>query len=156
MSTRLIYCPLMILLLTLAGTLQAREDDYFGRLFTSPEQRDRIDTIRYATEPEPEEIAVIEPEPEPEQQEIPPNISLRGMIRGGDGEPVYWINDSNSMQADFMQDSITVLPGNEGSREILIRLPDDRIIPLQVGESYIPDSEKTPQTELQRVETRNR
>ncbi len=157
MLERLIYYPFVILILILSAGGWANDGDYFGRLFTSPEQRDRIDAIRYAPEPEPEEMVTIEPvEPEPAPQELPVNIKLRGMVRSNSGEPVYWINDSNSMQADFLQENLTVLPGKNGSRQVQIRLPDDRIIPLQIGESYTPGIEEAPQTDTRRMETRDR
>lgn len=145
MPRLLLYMAGMLSLLVPVFSL-AEDTDYIGRLFTTPEQRAEIDAIRYAVEPEPKEVLVIElnePEARTEPKTAQMPIRLRGMIRGSDGEPVYWINDGNSMQADFLQDNIAVLPGDNSSRKVRIRLPDDRVIPLQIGESYIPGTDTT-------------
>lgn len=143
MPRLLLYMVGMLSLLVPVFSL-AEDTAYIGRLFTTPEQRAEIDAIRYAAEPEPKEVLVIEldkPEArtEPEPAQMP--IRLRGMIRGSDGEPVYWINDGNSMQADFLQENITVLFDESDKDRIKIRLPDDSVIPLEVGESYIPKND---------------
>lgn len=142
--------PFIFLLWLIPASGFAAEDDHFGRLFTTPEQRSEMDALRYAEEPEPrQEVLIPEPENvEPETALSP--IRLRGIIRRGDSEPVYWINDSNSMQADFLQENITVMPGQSGNEGVKIRLPDATIVPLNVGESYIPatDSKDRPSLDI--------
>lgn len=141
----MIITLLSCLPLTLPGAGISGHAEPLGRLFTTPEQRAEIDAARYTVRPDPEPIVIPEPETlKPERNQISAPIRLRGMIRGGGGEPIYWINDSNSMQADFLQENITVLPDRAGSRQVEIRLPDDRVIPLQVGESYLPSAKDGP------------
>ncbi len=139
------YSSYILLLWLLPASAPAAEDDHFGRLFTTPEQRSQMDALRYAEEPEPShEVLVHEPEKvAPRTTQNP--IRLRGIIRRSGAEPVYWINDSNSMQADFLQENITVMPEKTGNDSVEIRLPDDTIVPLQVGESYMPESESQSQ-----------
>lgn len=143
------YSPLILLLFLLPAGAYAAGDDHFGRLFTTPEQRSQMDALRYAEEPEPSHEVLV-PEPEKVAPRTTQNpIRLRGIIRRSGAEPVYWINDSNSMQADFLQENITVMPEMTGSDSVEIRLPDATIVPLQVGESYIPESESQSQSQAQ-------
>lgn len=140
-AARCLGTSLLMLLLIAASVAAADADaDQLGRLFTTPEQRARIDSLRYAIETE---LPKVEPEvtSQPaEPKEIIPlaPVHLRGLISSADGNLVYWINDSSNLQADFLQNSITVLPGTATNKGVSIKLPDESIVPLQVGESYIP------------------
>jgi len=122
--------------------------DDFGRLFTTPEQRQQLQEFRFrAPEPvvvnqEPElEIDIEEivlPE-EPEEPELVDVIHVRGVVYRSDGEHTAWINDSNTFVGDLESQYIQVNTEEIEPDQIQLTMPDNTTkIKVKVGDYFDP------------------
>lgn len=137
-----IYISFVLMLIV--GTVSANE---FGRLFTSPEQREQLDELRYQQDVEPIKLNVeIDEKSTRDDTERSPNMSVRvnGLIVREDGKNAAWINNASTFEGDLGMESILVREGDITSEEVQIRLPgNNKIIKLKVGEQYIPGEDDT-------------
>lgn len=121
----------------------AEDSDTIGRIFTTPIQRAQIDSIRYAIESETKQKVVIMESDSPAGEPAPAlkPLSLHGIIRSPSGETVYWINEISNLRANSLQQqNIEVITDSSLKDGVKIRLPEDHIVPLQVGDTYVPES----------------
>ena len=131
----------MLLLLALDAAFAAD----FGRIFTTPEQRQKLDALRYRTEqPEPNLIlqqkSFDKPEPEPE---ILAPIRLDGLIYRQNGQNAAWINEASTLEGDIGLQDIGVDPKKISQDSVEIVLPGGGpAIKLKVGEKYLPSPGK--------------
>jgi len=117
--------------------------DNLGRLFTSADERQKLEKIRQIKE-EPikiEEVKKIE-EPAVVKKEtvIRDSITLRGLVHRSDGKSTAWVNDTNTFDGDLDSELIQV-PGNEiKSDQVTIIMPDDSTqVELRVGNVFTPE-----------------
>lgn len=123
--------------------------DELGRLFTSQQDRRKLDRIRNTKpKPEPEKVEVIEVdiegmiEPVVEKKEIVIRdaITLKGIVHRSDGKNTAWINDSNTFEGNLESQFIQVPDSKISSDQATIIMPDDSTeVELKVGEVFTPN-----------------
>ena len=119
--------------------------DGFGRLFTSLEQRQQLESLRQQ-EIQEEEIQLVDEitsfateviEKVEEIIEPTPTVELKGVIYRKNGKRVAWINDSNTLSGDMEGEDINVK--NRDIRANSIRMiPKDgeKPVVVRVGERF--------------------
>jgi len=137
----------LLVLALLAGTnvetVNAAEE--FGRLFTTPAQRQRLDELRKVS-PEQrikidEQSLLLEEETE-EVEEAPADVlTVRGLVHRSKGRNTAWINDSNSFEGGLSSQYIII--GTIGSDRVEILIPGSETrVKLNVGQSFDPIAEQ--------------
>ncbi|WP_139150885.1 hypothetical protein [Halofilum ochraceum] len=109
-------------------------------LFTTPEQRERLDRIR--AEATAEELAR-EPEPEPEPAATaapkpPPRVHLRGFVRRSKGPSAVWVNSGNTLQGTAVGEGLAA--GRVEGATVVVTLPDGKQVRLKPGQTWDPES----------------
>jgi hypothetical protein len=111
-------------------------------LFTTPEQRERLDRVR--AEATAEELAR-EPEPEPESAprataapKPPPRVHLRGFVRRSKGPSAVWVNSGNTLAGSAVGDGLSA--GRMEGATVVVTLPDGRQVRLKPGQTWDPES----------------
>jgi len=117
------------------------QEQYPARFFTTPEQRDAIDSIRYATESE----ISLHPLPEPDKNELEKKtttktelVNFKGYIKNPKGDAVYWVNNKNSMEHDFNKNNFDLQKVKSAAEILRLIVDDEKDIQLKAGESYLP------------------
>jgi hypothetical protein len=138
----LLQCHLIILAVSCFNIAYA---DNLGRLFTTAEERQKLEKIRQRVEPEDnfETVKVekvvepVMPEKEVVQRE---EIYLKGLVHRSDGKSTAWINDSNTFDGDLESQFIQVSDEQIKSDQVTIIMPDDSThVELKVGEAFTPE-----------------
>ena len=132
----------LILLLGLQSGLPVHGAENFGRLFTSPAQRTRLDTLRQ-TGPEivveisDAELGVSDTV---QEQAAPRNaITLKGVVYRGGGASTAWVNDSNTYEGNIAAQDIQVPETRIGKDHVEMNITGNQsVIRLRVGETYDP------------------
>lgn len=113
-------------------------------LFTTPEQRERLDRIR--AEATAEELAR-EPEPEPSPErgaaaapQPPPRVHLRGFVRRSKGPSAVWVNSGNTLQGAAVGEGLAA--GSVEGATVVVTLPDGQQVRLKPGQIWDPESGK--------------
>jgi len=131
----------LALCLFLSGIVQAEE---FGRFFTTPGQRARLDNIRNA-EPEilveiMEDDLVMEDEPLLERDPIDA-LTVKGLVHRKNGASTAWVNESNTYEGDIASQYIKISGDNIQQDQVLMNIEGSNSgINLKVGETYDPGS----------------
>ena len=135
----------IVLLLGLQSGLPVQGAESFGRLFTSPAQRERLDAMR-RTGPE---ITVEISDAELElsntvQEQAPLNaITLKGVVYRGGGASTAWVNDSNTYEGNIAAQDIQVPETRIGKDHVEMSISGNQsVIRLRVGESYDPATDR--------------
>jgi len=124
-------------------------DDKLGRLFTTPEQRQKLQQLRFhppesevvAQEPEIdiEEIMLPEEPEKPEEPKLVDVIHVKGVVYREDGKNTAWINDSNTFVGDLESQYIQVNTREIEPDQIQLTMPDKTTkIKIKVGGYYDP------------------
>jgi hypothetical protein len=132
-----------LLLATAAGAETVPRDFGDQRLFTTPSERERLDTLRAQRS--------ADAETEPEQERNPASqesqtakpadpIELRGYIQRSDGPAAYWLNDSSSIDRSGLPDGVAIESGRLDGGSVIVTLPDGRKVRLEPGETWDPES----------------
>lgn len=134
--SRLPACLLLVLILPMVPPVPAAGPS----LFTTPEQRERLDRIR--AEATAEELAR-EPEPEPEPQataapKSPPRVHLRGFVRRSKGPSAVWVNSGNTLQDAAVGEGLAA--GRVEGATVVINLPDGGQVRLKPGQTWDTES----------------
>lgn len=111
-------------------------------LFTTPEQRERLDQTRaemtaeeLAREPEPE------PEPQPAAKPKPqPRVQLRGFVRRSKGPSAVWVNDGNTLKGSAVGEGLAA--GRVDGSTVVVTLPDGKQVRLKPGQTWDPEMEQ--------------
>jgi len=117
----------------------------FGRFFTSPEQRVRLDNLR-SGRPE-VVIKITEQDLVDEQPQTPAGppqdaLTVKGVVRRHGGASTAWINDSNTYEGDLASQYITVDENDIHDNRVLLKITGSgEDIEVKVGETYDPDSD---------------
>lgn len=130
-------CLLLLLLVTIAHGAENREADTkdWGRLFTTPAERARLDAWRVAGESLPPTAASMARSGQEASPE--PSISVQGYIKPGDGgNGTVWVNGMPLKEHDA-EHGIAVQSVRADHR-IRLRLNDGRLVDLKAGEAYRP------------------
>lgn len=124
---------------------QAASDD-FGRLFTTPEERRKLQTLRYA-KPEPEIIEVEIPvnlveEVVAESVEQPDieGITLNGIVYRKGSKSTVWLNGNNSYEGSLASEYLRINEGDIDSEKVSVTVPEVGLeVDLKVGQTYEPN-----------------
>lgn len=132
----------IILLLGLQSGLPVYSAESFGRLFTSPAQRERLDALRRAGPEITVEIsdAELELSNTVQEQAAPLNaITLKGVVYRGRGASTAWVNDSNTYEGNISAQDIQVPETRIGKDHVEMSIGENQsVIRLKVGETYDP------------------
>lgn len=128
--------------------------DSLGRIFTSEQDRNRLDYIRKQKPlvekkmTDTEEVdEVFEEEEAEEEIVIRDTLNLKGFVRRSDGKNSAWINEGNTYEGDLDTIYIKVRPEDIGDDKVTINMPDNETrVRLKVGEAYDPDSKQVLKT----------
>jgi hypothetical protein len=139
-TTACLLLALTALLLT--GTSGA--EAVFGRLYTTPKQREQLDAARNKP---PQETIIInvaeQPDTELSEDELSTSqsISLDGIVYRSDGKNTAWINRSSTNEGNLETQFTKVDEKDVRSNQVKITLPDKQTrIDLKVGQQYDIDS----------------
>lgn len=116
----------------------------FGRLFTTPRQRQQLDELRKARAGDividiKDEEMDIDEETTIEENNTG-DIVIKGLVHRSDGKNTAWINESNSYEGD-LSSQYTGIIENRISRdrvEVEMTGEDGKNLSLKVGQSYNP------------------
>ena len=147
-SGKFISGSLLILSFALSGITftQAASDD-FGRLFTTPEERRKLQTLRYA-KPEPEIIEEVDIPVElveemvvesVEQPDIE-GITLNGLVYRKGSKSTVWLNGTNSYEGSLASEYFRINTGDIDSEKVSVTVPEVGLeFDLKVGQTYEPN-----------------
>ena len=146
-SGKFISGILLILSFALSGIpyTQAASDD-FGRLFTTPEERRKLQTLRNA---KPQVKVEVVPEVfiddidenvgEIEQPDIE-GITLNGLVYRKGGKSTVWLNGTNSYEGNLASEYFRINAGDINSEKVSVTVPEaDLEFALKVGQTYEPN-----------------
>ena len=147
---KLISLPGICVLCGLISTVFDVNADTLGRIFTSEEDRGRLEYVRKqkpmveAPVTETTEIEeIFAEEPAEEEILIRDTLNLKGFVRRSDGKNSAWINEGNSYEGDLDTLYINVSPEDIGDDNVTINMPDNKTqVQLKVGEAYDPASQQ--------------
>lgn len=139
---------LVLIAMTLSFVLPVQADT-LGHLFTTEQQRNRLDYMRSQkivvekSVVAPEDVdEILEPEIE-EEAVIKDSINIKGIVKRSDGKHSAWINDSNTYEGDLDTLYLNVGPEHISSDRVKIKMPDKETeIELRVGEAYDPNTDQ--------------
>jgi hypothetical protein len=128
-----------------------------SRLFTSPTERAKLDSMRQAASAVALQAQEAQKEPEAESTAIPlpAQITMQGYVKRSDGKKsTVWINhqalQENSATADVQ---IGNLPNKNqlGSNAVSLKLPSNgQKFNLKAGQSYLPDQNRVVEVNAHR------
>jgi hypothetical protein len=140
-----LFIFLLASLAGLASTQVVAEDD-FGRLFSSPAERQRLDILRQN-----QKLIVATPQKnmlsEPAVNELPAPITLQGYVKRSDGSTTLWVNNK-PVQENSAQDNVEIgrltkqqNPAKNGSDSLNVRIPaTGKSVRLKAGQQYAPET----------------
>jgi hypothetical protein len=109
------------------ATLAQAQPPQLGRLFSSPEERARLDAGRSGTPPA---VAVQVAPPPPPPPPGPP-MELNGLVQRSSGRSTVWLNQA-PQQEPYNQVS--------GASQLTLRLSNGQVVVLKPGQQYDPAS----------------
>lgn len=119
-----------------------------SRLFTSPIERTKLDSMRQAASAAALQAQETQKEPEAETAlPLPPAIVMQGYLKRNDGKKsTVWINhqalQENGATGDVQIGSISN-HSQQGSHELLLKLPSNgQKFKLKAGQRYLPDENR--------------
>lgn len=115
----------------------------FGRLFTTPAQRQQLDELRKSQADI--KVEVLSEELTIEQDQVTESagtgeLVLRGLVYRSDGKNTAWVNDSNSYEGDLSAQYARVLEERVAAGQVVIEIggADGGQLSLKVGQSFNP------------------
>jgi len=147
MSTfKFISAVLLISGFVLSGIPYAQAaSDGFGRLFTTPVERKKLQVLRYSKpEIKAEELVriIVEEIEDVEEMERPDieGITLNGLVYRKGSKSTVWINGSNSYEGSLSSEYFRINAGDISSEKVSVTVPVvDLKIDLKVGQTYEPN-----------------
>jgi len=123
--------------------------DGFGRLFTTPEERKKLQVLRYSKlqveEPvEPVELIAEEIKEHVADLERPDieGITLNGIVYRKGSKSTVWINGTNSYEGSLSSEYFRIKAGDISSEKVSVTVPEvDLKFDLKVGQTYEPNDE---------------
>jgi hypothetical protein len=140
---RLIFLVLLSFQFIFNGAVYAAEP--LGRLFSTPEERSHLDSLREAKKNQPMESETVVEQNVIERRPLvlPEVINMQGYVKRNDGkDSTVWIN-GEAMQENTGNKDVRVgkLPAN--SNHIPIRIPaNGQQLSLKAGQVYDPESNR--------------
>ncbi len=137
-----------VVILSLFMTSNSVSADTLGTLFTSEEERARLEYVRkqkpvvekFITGAE-EIDEVFDEVPVNEEIDVRDTLNLKGFVKRSDGKNSAWINDGNTYEGDLDTLYIKVNSDDINDDNVTINMPDNKTqVRLKVGEAYDPNS----------------
>ena len=127
-------------------TTQAASDD-FGRLFTTPEERKKLQVLRYAAPELDEEIEIIVEEFDVVEEEVKTRdingITLNGIVYRKGNKSTVWLNGSNSYEGNLSSEYYRINTKDINDKKVSVTVPEvDLQFDLKVGQTYEPNDER--------------
>ena len=129
------------------STAQAASDG-FGRLFTTPEERKKLQELRYSA-PEVEkvvEVFIEEIEEFTEEKDEPRDIegiTLNGLVYREGNKSTVWLNGSNSYEGSLESEYFRINTNDINSEKVSVTVPEAELgFDLKVGQTYEPNNER--------------
>ncbi len=124
--------------------VEAASDD-FGRLFTTPEERNNLQMLRYAA-PEVEEVNIIIEEIDAVVEQAEPRdiegITLNGLVYRKGSRSTVWLNGTNSYEGSLSSEYFRINTNDINDKNVSVTVPEvDLKFDLKVGETYEPNEE---------------
>jgi hypothetical protein len=129
----------------LIAAMQTVHADPIGRLFTTPQQRQKLNDLRRAELENPEPTlgpSVISADTPTQARDTPHNpITVRGLVTREGGRSTAFINESNSYEGDIASEYIRVRSGDIEGGEIKLVTPyGESAVALKVGQTLEPST----------------
>ncbi len=120
--------------------------DGFGRLFTTPVERKKLQVLRNSKPQvkEPVKIIVEEIKGPVEEIERPDieGITLNGIVYRKGSKSTVWINGTNSYEGSLSSEYFRIKADDINSEKVSVTVPEvDLKIELKVGQTYEPNDE---------------
>jgi hypothetical protein len=135
----------LLVIITIFVFIAPVNADNLGRIFTSADERIKLERIRHTKE-KPKKIEAVNIEDIIEPLEVEKEIvereaiTLKGLVHRSDGKNTAWINDSNTFEGDLESQYIQVPDSKIKSDQVTIVMPDDSTnVELKVGEAFTPE-----------------
>ncbi len=161
-----IFLLWMLVLASVAGPLQAAPDADFGRLFSTPQERSRLDSLRQNRALQTARPQTGSPAA-PVAAEMPEPVTMQGYVKRSDGATTLWINNQ-PVQENSALDQVEIgrltsqkNATRNGSDSLHIRIPaTGKQVRLKAGQVYAPETgqvveqkllEKAKQLELEQT-----
>lgn len=126
--------------------------DGFGRLFTTPEERNKLQELRYAVpepEPEPEEVIeiIVDEIDEVADEKAEPRdiegITLNGIVYRKGNRSTVWLNGSNSYEGSLTSEYFRINTSDIHNEKVSVTVPEVNLdFDLKVGQTYEPNDER--------------
>ena len=133
---------LLTFILVLSATPAVVQAVDFGRLFTTPSQRQQLDELRRTQPAVVVEVSSDELEVDqgPARQDVEQDkLKIKGLVYRSDGKSTVWINESNSYEGDLSSDYTHVDSGRIHRDGVDISLPGEQLpLSMKVGQSLDP------------------
>lgn len=135
--------------------LYAEGVDDFGRLFSRPNERSKLDVMRQN-----QKLKVIAPEPvdngteEPAPVTLPDPITLQGYVKRSDGSSTVWINNQ-PVQEGSTVNNVNIGRLNENAKQgtLDVKIPaNGKHIRLKAGQIYEPETNQIKELRIQEKE----
>jgi len=141
-----------------AISLPAAAGDDFGRLFSQPAERAKLDVLRQNQKLKvvtPQETTQPEPAAGDEAPELPEPIAMQGYVKRSDGSSTVWIN-GKAVQENSAVDNVEIgrLNGQKnvsktGSDSLNVKIPaNGKQIRLKAGQVYEPETNQVKEFKL--------
>ena len=162
-----IFYLLLPVITALAATqVQAAAGSDFGRLFSQPAERTKLDVLRQNQKLKvvtPQAAAQAAPSAGEESPELPEPIAMQGYLKRSDGSSTLWIN-GKAVQENSAVDNVEIgqLNGQKnasktGSDSLNVKIPaNGRHIRLKAGQVYEPETNQIKEFKLLEKEKRLR
>lgn len=125
-----------------------------GRLFTTPNERAKLDYLRQTSRvPSPEEM-LEKPENATVAPTLPSSVSVQGFVKRGDGKKgTVWVNDTPVQEStDTGEVRVGKLP-KDGS-QVHINIPaSGRNVNLKAGQVYVPQTDSISEDKARLTES---
>lgn len=127
--------------LAIPAVVRAGSSPELGRLLTTPEERERLETYRHQRTPEvfspDSEVSIEVAEEKPETIGEARVYMLKGLVRRPDGRHVAWLNSGNTLAGPTTAEGAYVEVKNMGRGGVQVRLPGNAgMVVLKPGQSY--------------------
>jgi hypothetical protein len=138
MKTR---ASLILALIALFVTETTVAEPVFGRLYTTPKQREQLDELRNRAPQEAITIDIAESTDtvDPTDSEVitSQSITLDGIVYRSDGKNTAWVNRSSTNEGNLETQFRKVDEKDVRSNQVKITLPDNQTqVDLKVGQQY--------------------
>ena len=136
---------LLIITIGTVGPVLSVSADSLGTLFTTSEDRQKLETIRNRKEAKKEKVIAEEKDDPIANLEVKKEIILRnpialkGIVHRSSGKSTAWVNEGNTFEGSLDSEFIDVPSENIKPDQITIIMSDDNSeFNLKVGEVYTP------------------